>query len=175
MLTWLSGALANQETCKEGFDDINGIIKGVVGGILDRISSSVYSLLLNIKPITTTPFRGGNKLISSKNLPNWLKSHDQRLLDGSTNKTVVHVVVAADGTGDFTRIMDAVDAAPERSSERFIIHVKKGVYQEYVVINKDKWNIMMFGDGVNLTVITGNRNYVDGWRTYSSVTFSKIF
>ncbi|KAL1566821.1 pectinesterase [Salvia divinorum] len=174
MLTWLSGALTNQDTCKEGFDGTNGIIKGLVGGVLDKISSSVYNILLNVKPITTTPppSRGGSKLISSKKLPNWLKPFDQHLLRGVTNETVEHVVVAADGTGDFTRIMDAIEAAPDRSSERFIIHVKKGVYKEYVVINKDKWNIKMFGDGVNLTVITGNRNYVDGWPTYGSATFS---
>ncbi|MDD0148575.1 pectinesterase family protein, partial [Shigella flexneri] len=53
--------------------------------------------------------------------------------------------------------------------------IKKGVYKEYVEIGKKKWNIMMIGDGMDATVISGNRSFVDGWTTYRSATFGNNF
>ncbi|XP_047972453.1 pectinesterase/pectinesterase inhibitor PPE8B-like [Salvia hispanica] len=182
MKTWLSGALINQDTCKEGFDGTNGIVKDLVAGSLDQVTSLVYNILSNINPTTTTlspPGRngkggghGGRKLISSQKFPSWLKSDDRRVLQASSTPLAADAVVAADGTGNFTKIMDAIGAAPEHSSKRFVIYVKKGVYKEYVEISKKKWNIMMIGDGVNATVISGNRNFIDGWTTYRSATFA---
>ncbi|XP_057806582.1 pectinesterase/pectinesterase inhibitor PPE8B-like [Salvia miltiorrhiza] len=173
MKTWLSGTLINQDTCKEGFDGTNGIVRDLVAGSLDQVTSLVYNILSNINPTPTTPppsgaGRGGRKLISTQDFPDWFKPNDRRLLQAAT----ADVVVAADGTGKFTSIMDAIGAAPEHSSKRFVIYVKKGVYKEYVEISKKKWNIMMIGDGVNATVISGNRNFIDGWTTYRSATFA---
>ncbi|MBD4021784.1 hypothetical protein GUI04_22975, partial [Xanthomonas citri pv. citri] len=78
----------------------------------------------------------------------------------------------ADGSGNFTKIMDAINAVPDHNNRRYVIYVKKGVYQEYVEIGKKKPNIMMIGDGMNLTVITGNHSFIDGWTTYRSATFA---
>ena len=33
---------------------------------------------------------------------------------------------------------------------------------------------MMIGDGMDATVISGNRSYVDGWTTFRSATFGRI-
>lgn len=52
-----------------------------------------------------------------------------------------------------------------------MIYVVAGVYEEYVSIPKNKMNLMMVGDGINKTIITGNHSYVDGWTTYHSATF----
>jgi pectinesterase len=70
--------------------------------------------------------------------------------------------------------MDAVAAAPDYSMHRHIIYIKKGVYNEYVDIKKKKWNLMMVGEGMNATIITGNRNFIDGWTTFRSATFGKL-
>ncbi|KAI7726875.1 hypothetical protein M8C21_023002 [Ambrosia artemisiifolia] len=84
------------------------------------------------------------------------------------------VVVSQDGSGNFSTIMDAINIAPNKSKVDdgyFMIYVTAGVYEEYVNIPKNKYYLMIIGDGINQTVITGNRNVVDGWTTFNSATF----
>lgn len=82
--------------------------------------------------------------------------------------------MAQDGSGNFKTVMEAVEAAPTESEKRYVIYVKKGLYQENVEIKKKKWNLMMFGDGMGQTVISGNRNFVDGWTTFRTATFGSF-
>ncbi|GAB2287298.1 hypothetical protein Dimus_021680 [Dionaea muscipula] len=87
------------------------------------------------------------------------------------------VTVDPNGNGDFTSINGAVAAAPnntQANSGYFAIHVVAGVYQEYVSIPKHKTYLMMVGDGINQTIITGNRSVVDGWTTFASSTFAVV-
>lgn len=174
--TWLSGALINQETCIDGFDGTGSIVKNVVAGSLNQVTSLVSDILGKVRPVPGA--KSGRKLIGSSeehhdNFPNWIKPHERKLLQTSgVPSAKANVVVAADGTGNFTSIQEAVSAAPESSTNRFVIYIKKGVYKEYVEISKKKWNIMMIGDGIDVTVISGNRNFVDGWTTYRSATFA---
>lgn len=51
--------------------------------------------------------------------------------------------------------------------------IKVGVYEEYISIGKNKRNLMTIDDGINKTVITGNRSVDDGWKTFKSATFDK--
>ncbi|CAN8314486.1 unnamed protein product [Cochlearia groenlandica] len=84
------------------------------------------------------------------------------------------VTVIKNGTGNFTTINDAVAAAPNKtdgSNGYFLIYVTEGLYEEYVEVPKNKRYVMMIGDGINQTVITGNRSVVDGWTTFNSATF----
>ncbi|KAF5937336.1 hypothetical protein HYC85_024842 [Camellia sinensis] len=84
------------------------------------------------------------------------------------------VVVCQDGSFNFTTITDAVNAAPRSSNGSngyFLIYVTAGVYQEYVSIGKNQTYLMMIGDGINQTVITGNHSFDDGWTTFNSSTF----
>ncbi|KAI3443497.1 hypothetical protein Pfo_000162 [Paulownia fortunei] len=181
MKSWLSGALINQDTCNEGFDGTNSVVKSLVSGSLDQVTSLVHNLLSMVKPNPTTPSKGGGgggsdrsggrKLITNEQFPDWLKSHDRKLLQAASGPTA-DAVVAADGTGNFTSIEEAIRAAPDYSSKRYVIYIKKGVYKEYVEISKKKWNVMMIGDGMDATVISGNRNFIDGWTTYRSATFA---
>lgn len=101
--------------------------------------------------------------------PDWIRSEDRRLLE--TNGVSYDVSVALDGTGNFTKIMDAIKEAPDYSLKRFVIYIKKGLYLENVEIKKKKWNIVMLGDGIDVTVISGNRSFIDGWTTFRSATF----
>lgn len=82
----------------------------------------------------------------------------------------------AESGDNFTTIGDAVAFAPNNSKPEdgyFIIYAKQGYYEEYIVIPKHKKNIMLLGDGINLTVITGNHSVIDGWTTFNSSTFGK--
>ncbi|KAF5731430.1 pectinesterase/pectinesterase inhibitor 7-like [Tripterygium wilfordii] len=99
--------------------------------------------------------------------------------DDSENYVLVSdiVVVSQDGSGNFSTINDAVAAAPNNTDGTngyFLIYVTAGVYEEYVSIAKNKMFLMMIGDGINQTIITGNRSVVDGWTTFNSATFAVV-
>ncbi|KAH9306479.1 hypothetical protein KI387_010883, partial [Taxus chinensis] len=59
---------------------------------------------------------------------------------------------------------------PDKSTSRYVIHIKRGVYQENVEVHKNKHNLMFIGDGKDVTVVTGNRNVRDGFTTFHSAT-----
>ncbi|OVA03696.1 Pectinesterase [Macleaya cordata] len=87
------------------------------------------------------------------------------------------VTVSKDGiNGNFTTIGDAIAFAPNNTRIEdgyFVIYVMEGVYEdEYIVVPKYKKYIMLLGDGINRTVITGNRSVIDGWTTFNSATFA---
>lgn len=180
--TWLSGAFGNQDTCLESLDGTSGVAKTLVAGGLNQVTSLVRNILINVNaPNNVRTLPHGQKAMSQsgRHWPGWLKPRDKRLLlqkqpivSNADNSTNNYVVVAADGTGNFTNIMDAVKSAPEYSSSRYVIYIKKGIYNEYVEISKKKWNIMMVGDGIDVTIISGNRSFIDGWTTYRSTTFA---
>ncbi|KAL5568743.1 hypothetical protein UlMin_025318 [Ulmus minor] len=85
------------------------------------------------------------------------------------------VVVSKDGTGNFTTIGEAISAAPNNSKPKdgyFVIYATKGHYQEYILIPRFKPNIMLLGDGINATVVSGKHSVADGWSTFNSSTFA---
>ncbi|GAB4825956.1 hypothetical protein Ancab_008824 [Ancistrocladus abbreviatus] len=135
--TWLSAALTNLETCKAGFVEL-----GVSDFILPLMSNNV------------------SKLISNTGFPRWVSRHDRRLLAASSTSTTANLVVAQDGSGNYKTIQEALAAAAKRSgSGRFVIHVKSGVYNEYLV-----------GDGMSSTIVTGSRSVGGGYTTFNSAT-----
>ncbi|KDP23453.1 hypothetical protein JCGZ_23286 [Jatropha curcas] len=84
------------------------------------------------------------------------------------------VVVNPDKTGDYSTISDAVLAAPNNAlvgDGYFVIHIVAGVYHEYISIPTHKKYLMMIGDGIGKTIITGNRSSSDGWGSSGSATF----
>ncbi|KAL6661932.1 hypothetical protein ACP70R_001316 [Stipagrostis hirtigluma subsp. patula] len=83
-----------------------------------------------------------------------------------------NAVVAADGSGDYTSISAAIAAAPRMSANRYVIHVKEGVYKEFVTISKDIWNLTLVGDGMDKTVISGSRCCADGYHTAETAIVS---
>ncbi|KAJ6697816.1 PECTINESTERASE [Salix purpurea] len=97
-------------------------------------------------------------------------SSTDRLLFQLSSSTPPDVVVAADGSGNYTTVSAAVSAAPSYSSKRYIIRIKAGVYRENVEVPKEKSNIMFLGDGRKTTIITGSRSVAGGSTTYQSAT-----
>lgn len=82
------------------------------------------------------------------------------------------IVVALDGSGNFTSIQEAVssvrDYRPEGETKIFI---KKGVYKEKLVIPAQKTNITLIGEDVNETIISwddhANINKMGTFKTYT--------
>lgn len=83
-------------------------------------------------------------------------------------------MVAADGSGNYTRVMDAVLAAPIYSRKRFVIYIKKGIYNENIWIDEKKTNLMVSGDGIHATTISSDLSYSNNLTTYKTATFGKI-
>ncbi|MED6150700.1 hypothetical protein PIB30_074968 [Stylosanthes scabra] len=169
LTTWLSAVLANLDTIVDGFEGTTSIIAGLISTGLRQVTSLVKNLLAGIDNPKNDFF---DSVGEGRRFPSWVKPEERNLLEA--HGVTPDVVVAADGTGNFTRVTDAVLAAPEKSEKRFVIYVKRGVYNEYVEIQKNKWNIVMIGDGIGATVITGNRNYVDGFTTFRTATFAVV-
>ncbi|KAM6584439.1 hypothetical protein CsatB_011441 [Cannabis sativa] len=85
------------------------------------------------------------------------------------------VIVRKDGTKDFRSIGEAIAIAPKNLKAEdgyFIIYAMEGYYEEYIVIPRCKKNIILLGDGINSTIVSGNHSVIDGWSTYNSSTFA---
>ncbi|PKA61313.1 putative pectinesterase/pectinesterase inhibitor 17 [Apostasia shenzhenica] len=175
--TWLSATMANQHTCRNGFLELNSSAHLPSSPFYSHnITSAISNLLaINKAAAAAADTRGGGgrsrKLLSSE-FPAWVSAADRRLLQ-SAGSVKADVVVAKDGSGNYKTIAEAVAAAKQRSgSSRFVIHVKAGVYNEYVEITVK--NLMIVGDGMGSTIVTGNRNIVDGSTTFQSATFAVV-
>lgn len=64
------------------------------------------------------------------------------------------LTVAADGSGDFKTVQEAIDKVPENNKKRFTILIKPGVYQEQVKIPATKPYISLIGEKAETTKIT---------------------
>ena len=105
--------------------------------------------------------------------PEWLGTAERRLLATEVNDTVPNAVVAKDGSGQYTTIGDALKLVKKKSLQRFVVYVKKGVYVENIDLDKNTWNVMIYGDGMTETIVSGGRNFIDGTPTFETATFGK--
>lgn len=64
------------------------------------------------------------------------------------------LVVAQDGTGDYSNVQAAVDAVQANNTERVEIFIKKGIYKEVVTVPVNKPFITMIGENAEDTVIS---------------------
>jgi pectin methylesterase-like acyl-CoA thioesterase len=68
------------------------------------------------------------------------------------------LIVAQDGSGDFTTITDAIFAAPNFSFNRYRIKIRAGTYNENIIISQEKQNLTLIGDGIDSTTITWSKS-----------------
>ncbi|KDP38089.1 hypothetical protein JCGZ_04732 [Jatropha curcas] len=186
--TWLSAANTNLQTCQNGFTEFNLTSNYLESLLLPDMLSNFSKLLSNslainkenyyISPLynskTVHPGSsggGGRKLLHDDEFPWWVSVTDRKLLQSSPE---ADIVVAQDGSGNYKTIGEAVAASATRRSgnKRFVIYVKKGVYKEYVEIKNSMNNLMLIGDGIDATIVTGNKNNQDGSTTFRSATFA---
>ncbi|XP_047071983.1 pectinesterase-like [Lolium rigidum] len=190
MHAWLSAALGNQDTCTEGF-------RGTDGRLLHRVEASVTQLtqlvsnllamhkrLRSIMPLRQRVKNDTAASGADSELPPWVAdiaggineeiSEKARARGRSGGKKAmrVDVVVAQDGSGRYRSVGEAVARAPNHGRRRYVIYVKRGVYYENVDVKKKKTNIVIVGEGMGETVITGSRSFSSGWTTFRSATFA---
>ncbi len=65
-------------------------------------------------------------------------------------------VVAADGSGDYTKVQDAIDAVPDFRKERTTIFIKNGEYKEKLILPSSKNLVTMIGEDKLKTIITND-------------------
>lgn len=171
--TWLSTALTNLDTCRAGLLEM-----GLSEYLLPLITSNnVTKLISNTLAINhkAASFYGGsnNKQSYKDGFPSWVKPGDRKLLQSTSSQaSQADVVVAQDGSGNYKTIKEAVAAAASRrGSGRFVIYVKSGTYKENVEIKAE--NVMLVGDGIGKTIVTGSKSVGGGSTTFNSATVGK--
>ncbi|XP_027902864.1 putative pectinesterase/pectinesterase inhibitor 45 [Vigna unguiculata] len=101
-------------------------------------------------------------------IPTWAGPSEFK---GSNEKPTPNVTVAQDGSGDFKTISEALAAIQTPYEGRYVVYVKAGIYDETVTVTKKLTNLTMYGDGGDKSIITGNKNFVDGVRTFQTASF----
>ncbi|RWR87509.1 pectinesterase 2-like protein [Cinnamomum micranthum f. kanehirae] len=143
--------MTNLDTCRTGFVEL---------GVADNILPLINSLAINKINLVEEKYKDG--------FPSWLSGGDWKLLQAASPIPQADLVVVQDGSGDFQTNNEAVDAASKQErtgSVRFVIYVKAGTYRENVVIGKKLTNLMFVGDGVENTIVTGNKSKGGGIST----------
>ena len=199
--TLLSAILTNEQTCQDGLQ-VTASAWSVRKGLTLPLSNDtkLYSVSLALftkgwvpKKKQNTTWKPIKRQHSFRNgrLPLKMSRKTQAIYESVSRRKLIQsqgvnevvavsdiVTVSQDGSGNFTTINDAISAAPNNSALTagyFLIYVTAGVYEEYVYIAKNKRNLMMVGDGINQTIITGNRSFVDDNTTFNSATFGKNY
>ncbi|KAF5446405.1 hypothetical protein F2P56_032036 [Juglans regia] len=179
--TWLSSAGTYQQTCLEGFESASGALKTAITNHLKNSTeltsnslaitkwmSEVFGSVKLRRRLMSFPEQHGHD-----QEPEWLHPKDRKLLQSSADfRKIANIVVAKDGSSKYKTITAALKDVPEKSNKRFVIYVKSGVYYEKVQVDKKKWNVVMVGDGMTATIVSGNLNFVDGTPTFSTATFA---
>ncbi|CAL5215190.1 unnamed protein product [Lathyrus oleraceus] len=177
-LTWQSASITNHQTCLNGFIDFNlpshlNYFPSMLTNFTKLLSNSLSitnTLASSSSSLSSsnTKQKGGRRLLSD-GFPYWLSGSDRKLLQTTPS---ADIVVAQDGSGNYKTISEGVAAASKLSGKgRVVIHVKAGVYKEKIDIKRTQKNLMIFGDGMDSTLVTGNHNFQDGSTTFNSATF----
>ncbi|WVY97512.1 hypothetical protein V8G54_029663 [Vigna mungo] len=182
---WLGAVVAYQQSCLDGFNtdgekkvqeqlqsgslDNVGKLTGLALDVVSGISKVLQSLDLNLalKPASRRLLD-----VDQDGYPTWLSAADRKLM--AQDGVMPHATVAKDGSGQFQTITDAINSYPKNHQGRFIIYVKAGIYDEYILVDKKKVNLLIYGDGPTKTIITGRKNFAEGTKTMRTATFSTV-
>ncbi|KAI6700318.1 hypothetical protein NL676_014642 [Syzygium grande] len=186
--TLMSAAMTNQETCLDGFshEDADRHVRKALAEGQVHVEKMCSNALAMIKNMTDADMEAERKAAANRKMlkeedrvqgdesawPEWLSAGDRKLLQSTA--VTPDAVVAADGSGNYKTISAAVAAAPEKSSKRYVIRIKAGVYRENVVVSKKKTNLMFVGDGQTSTIVTGSRSVKGGYTTFESATVAVV-
>lgn len=110
--------------------------------VLDASSSSSIEIGQTKSTNLSLSFRGDGLLSLSE-----IVSHKQ---EGWVNL----MIVAADGSGQFTKVQDAIDAVPASNKERVQIFIRNGVYKEKITVPSNKPFISLIGESSEGTILT---------------------
>ncbi|KAI4377494.1 hypothetical protein MLD38_015108 [Melastoma candidum] len=177
--TWLSAVITLQESCKDSADGPRSKVISRLSPMIEismkmdylsKLASNSLALANRIKSkgLNTADSRGD----TGHEFPRWVTEKQRRLLQGagsSSGGIEANVVVAQDGSGDYTTVSDAISAASSHGG-RFVIYVKAGVYKEKIHCKRDA--LTLIGDGKYSTIIAGDDSVASGSTLLGSTTFT---
>ena len=91
--------------------------------------------------------------------PKWKAKFHTAIKKVNKPKDAYNMVVAKDGSGDFTTIQEAMYAAKAFPYERVIINIKNGVYNEKVQVYSWNTHVTFLGESKEGTIITFDDNF----------------
>ncbi|WCJ28896.1 Plant invertase/pectin methylesterase inhibitor superfamily [Euphorbia peplus] len=182
VVTWLSAALTNHDTCSEGFAEVNGDVKNQMSAKLKDLSELVSNCLsifsaTNSDDFSGVPIQNKRRLMAAEEnageFPEWLGRKERKLLSLPVSAIQADIVVSKDGNGTVKTISAAIKKAPQFSNRRIIIYVMAGRYEENnLKVGRKKQNLMFIGDGKGKTVISGGKSVYDNMTTFHTASFA---
>ncbi|XP_078444440.1 pectinesterase 2-like isoform X2 [Wolffia australiana] len=164
--TWLSAVLTFQETCKDAVHELESPQSKPMLTKMERLAAMSSNALALVNRI---PKASANEkpqyFASEERFPSWISKEDVRLT-GSAGVNP-SVVVAADGSGDFTSVTEALAPAASKGG-RPVIFVKAGVYNEKIRVTQE--DVMLVGEGMYSTIISYDSSVGGGSRMPESAT-----
>ncbi|KAH6777448.1 hypothetical protein C2S51_008760 [Perilla frutescens var. frutescens] len=174
VLSWITAVYAFQTTCTDGIkkpEYKSAVQDGMINA--EQLTHNAVNIvaelsqmlkLFDVKHFILSPKSNPqsqsqtHRRLLEEGFPTWMGAAERKLLAKNNDQLVPNVVVAKDGSGQFKTINEAVAAYPPKFKGRFVIHVKAGVYNEKVTVDKKKPNVFIYGDGIDKTVVTGKLN-----------------
>ncbi|KAG4134206.1 hypothetical protein ERO13_D08G142500v2 [Gossypium hirsutum] len=184
--TWLSAVISYQQSCLDGFEHDRNLKETMEEAIVASSEHAANALTIVTKLIEILTKLGSELAspdtrrlfsVEETNYPSWFSTTDRKLIAKIDNSNLKpNAVVAKDGSGQFKTIAEALAAAPKNSINRHIIYIKAGIYDEYITVDKQYTNILIFGDGPRRTIVAGRKAVKDGGgiTTWQTATFSAI-
>ncbi|GMI74444.1 hypothetical protein like AT3G05610 [Hibiscus trionum] len=184
--TWLSAVISYQQSCLDGFEHDSRMKETLQKGIVEarELTGNALTIVTHLVDILSkfdvklhNPNCRKLFFVENDGYPSWFSVKDRRLLARIDDSNLLpNAVVAQDGSGQFKTIGAALAAAPKRSKVRHVIYIKAGIYDEYITVDKEYTNILMYGDSPRTTIVTGRKGVKGGvgittWRT---ATFAAI-
>ncbi|KAG0478543.1 hypothetical protein HPP92_013262 [Vanilla planifolia] len=174
---WLDAAATYQETCLDGFQNTTGDASEGMRKALNasmELTDNALAIVGELEQFIDElklPAVMSRRLLSEEEeeeeqgeFPSWVSAERRRLLAVPPSGIEPDVVVAQDGSGDFSTINEALAVAPIKSQKNFVVYVKTGV---------NMTNIIIVGDGATKSKVTGSLNFIDGTGTFKTASFGK--
>ncbi|XP_027119422.1 pectinesterase [Coffea arabica] len=174
--TWLSGAITLQQTCLDAFENTTGDTGEKMKQLMRtavQLSSNGLAIVTDFSEILGTlaiPGLSRRLLSAEKRKLDEENFVERRLLQVDPASIKPNAIIAQDGSGTFKTIRDAINTVPKNNTTPFVILIKAGVYKEVILIPRRINNVVIMGEGPNVTKITANKNYVDGIGTFHTAT-----
>ncbi|KAK1285158.1 putative pectinesterase/pectinesterase inhibitor 34 [Acorus calamus] len=185
VVTWLSAALTNHDTCAEELEMVSGgsvkeEMQERTKDLSEMVSNclAIFAVSSKNKDFAGIPIQNRRRRLMAEEgggdngYPGWVGRKERRLLQMPVTAIHADFVVSKVGNGTFKTIEEAVKATPDWSFRRIIIYIKAGRYEENIKLNRKKTNLMFIGDGKGLTIVSGSRSVYDNFTTFHTATFA---
>ncbi|VVA94037.1 unnamed protein product [Arabis nemorensis] len=172
---WLSATISHEQTCFEGFQGTKGDAGETIKKALKTAVQLTHNGLAMVSEMSNylgqmqIPELNSRRLLSQE-FPSWVDGRTRRLLSAPMLDVKPDIVVAQDGSGQYATINEAMNHVPKKKNMTFVVHIKAGIYKEFVQVNRSMTHLVFIGDGPDKTVITGNKSFKDGITTYRTAS-----